>query len=390
MTKITEIAVVGAGPAGSVAAKAAAKAGAEVVLIDRKAEIGSPVQCGGFLPEAHELRALLPRAHLPETLIEVPKRHIIHRTSIQRMYGPSGKSKEFHVDGRVIDRRGFDRHLAKLAARAGAEIMTATRARLEGSRKSCLELSGHHSGRLEAKVIVGADGPASGIARSAGIELGSDMGICIEYEMVDVEIDPNAAEMYFGTKSAPGGYAWIIPLGNDAANVGVGVRNSYLDQGENLRRILDRFIEGHPIAGDMLHKGEVVAVMRGLVPASGMPPRVLRGNVILAGDAAGLVMATSGGGIPLAMVAGSAAGNAAAAYVAKGQSLDVYQAEIEKAMGKELENSVRIKYLVEKVMRSDRLMDALFAMLPSDQMKATQRGQVPEALSRFCDLVANL
>ena len=87
------VAVVGAGPAGSSAAEAAAAEGVRVLLIDRKREIGSPVQCGGFLPEAEELAALLPAASLPQTLIDIPERIILHRTRWQRIYSPSGASK---------------------------------------------------------------------------------------------------------------------------------------------------------------------------------------------------------------------------------------------------------------------------------------------------------
>ncbi|MDD3565350.1 MAG: FAD-dependent oxidoreductase, partial [Methanothrix sp.] len=84
-----EIAVVGAGPAGSAAAEAAARLGADVLLIERKREIGTPVQCGGFLPEANELEALLPKAKIPEALAEVPEGLILHRTRVQRIYAPS-------------------------------------------------------------------------------------------------------------------------------------------------------------------------------------------------------------------------------------------------------------------------------------------------------------
>ncbi|MFZ3162189.1 NAD(P)/FAD-dependent oxidoreductase, partial [Methanothrix sp.] len=117
MREDIQLAVVGAGPAGSTAALVAARE-LDVVLIDRKGEIGSPVQCGGFLPEAWELEALLPRAGLPDILREIPEHCILHRTRLQRIYSPSGKSKEFAVAGRVIDRRAFDRYLASQAARA--------------------------------------------------------------------------------------------------------------------------------------------------------------------------------------------------------------------------------------------------------------------------------
>jgi digeranylgeranylglycerophospholipid reductase len=378
-----DVAVVGAGPAGSVAAEAAAKLGANVVLIERKREIGTPVQCGGFLPEVGELQALLPNAKIPDALAEIPERHILHRTRLQRIYAPSGKAKEFSVSGRVVDRRGFDRNLAWKAARAGAQVLIETRADLDGS---ALRLSGRSLGTIEAKVVIGADGPSSAIARGAGMACRQEVGVCLEYEMADVDIDPDAAEMYFGTRCAPGGYAWIIPLGQDVANVGVGTRPSYL-QGKKLRDVLEAFIRDHAIAKEKLQNGEVTAVMRGLVPAGGMPPAIAKENVLLAGDAAGQVMATSGGGIPLAMVGGRAAGEVAARHARGEADLKEYPSRIATEMGKELDNSVRIRKIVDRMMGSDRLMDALFAMLPPDQMKATMRGQIPRGLDR---LVANL
>ncbi len=168
--------------------------------------------------------------------------------------------------GRVLDRRAFDRHLASRAARAGARILPATRANLS---EGTLQLSGRFSGAMRPQVIIGADGPHSIVSRAMG-NPGQELGICLEYEMVDVKIDADAAEMYFSANFAPGGYAWIIPLGPDTANVGVGVRASYL-AGRKLPDILDRFVKEHPIAAKKLGCGEVLAVMRGLVPAGGSP-----------------------------------------------------------------------------------------------------------------------
>ncbi len=378
-----EVAVVGAGPAGSSAAETAARLGAKVVLIERKREMGTPVQCGGFLPEVSELEAILPRAVIPEAAAEIPEKYVLARTRVQRIFSPSGDAKEFSVRGRVVDRRSFDRHLAWRAARAGAEVLVDTRADLSGGS---LRLSGGRSGTVEAQAIIGADGPSSATARGANLARRQEAGVCIEYEMAAVNIDPGAAEMYFGTKAAPGGYAWIIPLGEDVANVGVGTRPAYL-HGRRIHDILDSFIADHRIAKDKLRGGKVTAVMRGVVPAGGMPPAIQRGNVLLAGDAAGMVMATSGGGIPLAMVGGALAGEVAARAVSGDGSLTDYTLRIAEAMGRELKNSVRIREVVDRTLRSDRLMDGLFAMLPADQMKATMRGQIPKALERAQDII---
>lgn len=381
MTEEFAVAVVGAGPAGSTAAETSAALGAETVLIERKSEIGTPVQCGGFLPEAFELQGLMPHARLPATLREIPENCILHRTRLQRIYSPSGRGKEFPVSGRVVDRRAFDRHLAARAARAGARILPATRALIEGD---ALHLSGRFSGSIQAQVIIGADGPVSSLSRSMG-NGSREMGICLQYEMVDVNIDAEAAEMYFSAAFAPGGYAWIIPLAEDAANVGVGVRASYLGK-LKLPALLDRFVNEHPVAAEKLSGGEILAVMRGLVPAGGSPAVLQKDNLVLAGDAAGQVMATSGGGIPLAMVAGRIAGEVAAEYLKGSAALKDYQSRIGEEFGRELERSVQIRRMVDLAMKNDHLMDILFSALTPAQMKSVMRAQIPAALGLVREL----
>lgn len=370
------VAVVGAGPAGSSAAEAIAAAGAEVALIDKKSEIGSPVQCGGFLPEAVELEALMPNARLPQTLKEIPERCIMHRTGLQRIYSPSGSYKQFAVAARVLDRRAFDRHLAARAARAGADVLPATRAKFEGGT---LQLSGRFCGKIRPQIIIGADGPHSAVSKAMGNPL-QETGICLEYEMADVNIDEKAAEMYFSAHYAPGGYAWIIPLGKDMANVGVGVRASYL-AGQKLPLILNRFIREHMVAAEKLAGGEVLAVMRGLVPAGGSQEAIQKGNMLLAGDAAGHVMASSGGGIPLAMVAGRIAGEAAIGQLQGKMPLASFPSRIREEFGDELARSVQIRKMVDVAMKSDRLMNALFAALSPAQMKSVMRAQLPAPLA---------
>lgn len=371
--------VIGAGPAGSTASETAARLGAEVILVERKMEIGSPVQCGGFIPEASELRDLLPDATLPETLVEIPERFVLNRTKVQRLYAPSGRSAEFSVAGRCVDRRSFDRFLAHRAARAGAQLIVGTEADVRGES---ILLKGRSDCVIDADVVIGADGPSSKVARAIGATQKDEPGICLEYEMVDVDIDRDAAEMYFGERWAPGGYAWIIPLGSDIANVGVGVRRSYIRGKINLAAILRRFVEEHPHAGEILRKGETVAVMRGIVPAGGMPDLIQSGKFLLAGDAAGHVMATSGGGVPLAMVAGRIAGEVAAAH----GGLEVYTQRIERELGAPLRGSVMIRRIVDRAMRSDRSMEMVFTLLDPMTMKDIQRGRLPAPLEKLRSL----
>lgn len=225
---------------------------------------------------------------------------------------------------------------------------------------------------MEEIVVIGADGPGSATARGARLAARQEVGVCLEYEMAGVDIDPDAAEMYFGAGSgAPGGYAWIIPLGEDVANVGVGTRPTYL-RGRRLRDLLDSFISEHPIAKDKLRGGSVTAVMWGSSPPEGCRPRS-RGETSSWRETP---MATSGGGI-LWRWWGQAAGEVAARHVGGTASLREYTTRIATEMGREVDNSVRIREVVDKIMNSDRLMDALIATMARRSDEGRHEGADP-------------
>ena len=102
--------------------------------------------------------------------------------------------------------------------------------------------------------------------------------------------------------------------------------------------------------------------------------------MILAGDAAGHVLATSGGGIPLAVVAGRIAGQSALDHLQVGTPLQEYISRIGQEFGRELDRSVQIRKMVDVAMRSDLLINALFAALSPEQMKSVMRAQIPSPL----------
>jgi digeranylgeranylglycerophospholipid reductase len=99
--------------------------------------------------------------------------------------------------------------------------------------------------------------------------------------------------------------------------------------------------------------------------------------MLLAGDAAGHVMATSGGGIPLAMVAGRIAAEVAIRHLQDKMPLQEYQSRIREEFGIELSRSVHIRKIVDMSMKSDSLMNALFAALNPEQMKSVMRAEIP-------------
>jgi digeranylgeranylglycerophospholipid reductase len=380
-----DIIVIGAGPAGSTAAKYAADNGASVLLIDKKKDIGSPIQCGGFLPHYEELQELLPSAELPSTLESIPQNCIHTSTHIHRFLSPNLDPKEFGVEADALDRARFDKHLARLAVKAGADLMVSTRAdSIEGDAVAVHGVLGEHT--IKANIIIGADGPTSLVAKTAGlIDRNDDMGraTALEYELVGVDIDHDAVEMYFGRDYAPGGYGWIISQGGDTANIGVGLRRPLCEPGVYVQDYLHRFMYEHPRAAPMLEGASITAVISGIVPVGGAPPVTVAGNIMICGDAAGHLIATNGGGIPTAMVGGKIAGETASNAVSGKCQLSEYDSRWRAQMGLEIKTSVYVKKLMDGLMRSDPMMSTAMKMITPDQMKALQRGRLPEPVKKL-------
>ena len=379
-----DIAIVGAGPCGATAARYAAE-GASVLLIDKKKTIGVPVQCAGFLPKYDELEELMPDAELPDTF-RYPDSCAYTETSYQRFIAPTGDSKEFDVEADVLDRKRFDLYLAEKAVEAGADLSIGTR--VTAIDRGLMEITGMWGSRkISADVVIGADGPNSLVARSAGLAGIDDdpMGIAhaIAYDMTGVEIDNQAVEMYFGRNFVPGGYAWIIPHGEGSANVGMGIRKPLCEPGVSFRDYLHRFINEHPIAAQKLSCGDVTSVVAGMVPVGGARKKTCAGKTIIAGDAAGHLIATNGGGIPTAMVAGKIAGETAADVVNGRCAITEYESRWKQAIGMQITTSVHVRKLMDGMMRSDSMMTAVMNMIAPAHMKSLQRGQLPDAVKRL-------
>ncbi|HWR24792.1 MAG TPA: geranylgeranyl reductase family protein [Methanosarcina sp.] len=374
-----DVIVVGAGPAGSTAAMYAAESGASVLLLDKKKEIGNPIQCAGFLPDFSEVQALLPDARLPDTLKTYPESCILQKINTQRIIPPNGSVKEFAVKGAVLDRRRYDQFLAEKAAKAGADLMIKTRVtKVEGKTVETSGISGKHS--IKAKMIIGADGPNSLIARSKGLAFKPELketSVALAYQVRNVDIDPSALEMYFGKDFVPGGYAWIFPEGEDRANVGIGIRRGMAEKGVSAKEYLHRFMLKHPVAGSKLKNCTFMNIIAGIIPVNGAPEKTATEDSLIVGDAAGQIIATNGSGLPPAMIAAKAAGETAAEFVAGKCKLEKYDRIWRAQIGNAIETSVQARRLMDGIMKSDTLMNAAFKFISPEQMKVMQCGKLP-------------
>ena len=348
-----DVIVVGAGPAGSTAAYYAAENGSSVLLLDKKKELGSPIQCAGFLPDASEIQALLPDAKLPNLLKDYPYSCVLQRTKTQRIISPNCSVKEFAVSGAVLDRRRYDQFLAEQAAKKGVELLIKTRlTKVEGTTVETKGIYGKHV--IRAKAIIGADGPNSLVAKSKGLSFKPgerETSVALAYKVRNVDIDPYSLEMYFGNNFVPGGYAWIFPEGEDRANVGLGIRIRMTEKGVSAKEYLNSFIQDHPIASQKLKNGIFLNVIAGIIPVDG---------------------------IPTAMIAGKVAGETAAKFSAGKCRLEEYDHQWRTQIGNAIETSVHIRRFMDRIMKSDTLMNAALKLISPDQMKIMQCGKLPE------------
>ena len=340
--------VVGAGPAGGTAARYAARRGMRTLLIDRRKVVGVPVQCGEYVATNEEVRAIFPTVANLEDLMELPYRVKEADTDILRLWSPKGRAWDVPFRGFTVSRDHMDQGIADQAVAEGAELRTQT---------TCLKVQGHDvvtdRGTFPAKVIVGADGPGSRVAKSAGLPspvTGPAMSVTVDGDFSSV------TDLYFGSL-APGGYAWVIPK-DGCANVGLGAWQHFDGNlGELFRRFLRR--HGWPEA-----KGT-----GGHVPVLGPVARTVAPPVLLAGDSAGHVMATNGGGINVSMIAGRIAWQTAADHVLNGTPLEAYERRWREAVGDPLARGARIKKIADRFFGSDRLLEAAMLLMGGKRMR---------------------
>ena len=372
-----DLIVVGAGPGGSIAAKTAAEHGLDVLLIEKRSEIGDPVRCAeGISKEG--LRQF----------IEPDKRWIAARTKGARIYSPDGTKIEMAEDmagsevGYVLERKIFDRVLAKNAAMAGAEVMVKTRATSLIIEDGFVRgIRGEHIGEgfeIRSDIVIGADGVESKVGRWAGIDTTlklSDIESGAQFLMADIDFDPNYCDFYLGNKLAPGGYVWVFPKGKHEANVGLGILGSR-SGGMQAIDYLRRFVETH------CPDGKILEIIVGGVPVSAPIERTTASGLMLIGDAARMANPITGGGILHAMDSGMMAGEVAASAISRGdvsvKALEEYETRWRSTIGAVIERSYRVKELF--MGSSDKELNGLAHTIENVDFTELTIGGLVEAL----------
>jgi len=322
-----DVLVVGAGPAGSSAARAAAKKGLKTILIDKKGEIGNPVQCAEGIGEY-----LFP--YMP---FKIPKEQLIWKID-----GMFFWSDNITVDrkggfwkGYSVDRRKLDKWISVQAVNSGVELLIASELvefeldEKNNVKKAIVEKNGKTI-ELSPKIVIAADGCESTVLKLIGEYNPKkvDNANIYSWEMKNLDlIKPNYEQIFMGDFT-PSGYAYIFPKSNTVANVGIG---GILPK-KKMEDYFNEFLEIDQVK-KQVKNAEYVVEKSKKTPWLDITNEWVIGNILLAGDAANQTLKPLGEGILPGIIIGDFVGNLAFKFL-KGDNINtnIYRKSLQKLL----------------------------------------------------------
>lgn len=335
-----EVIIIGAGPAGSVAARMLAQAGFDILILEKNTSCRSP--CAGYLTRTIN--------------IETPDESVFQSNITKmRTYFPDMSFHDFSINGFVVDRHSFDSSLLSKALESGAKVMwNSPLIDIEQPGQENLSNVKFRDGNASGRIIVGADGVFSKTALLMGLQQ-QRFASCAQYHIQEMKPISQTCEIFFDMEYAPGGFIWIYPTGKNSAKVGLGMIKGKKSPHDSL----DSFITASKIAYRL--SGNRTEYIAGALPIGGLRQRLVFDNVILAGDSGGMADPITGAGINNAMLAGELAGKTIIKALENDDNIRLleYEKVIRKLIGKPMERSLEKRIKLETCCNNQLLQEHL-------------------------------
>ena len=365
----SDVIVVGAGPTGSYSAFQAAKLGAKVTICEEHNKIGAPTHCTGHIS----------LANLKRLNLNLPKKVFENKIKSAIFNSPSGYQFSIRFGSPVtcvINRELFDQHLSDMASKTGVKLLKKTHVDSfsidKGYVRGVVVKRKKRTEKLASRVAIDAEGVSSALLKQAGFPSLDRhrlvYGVQAEADKVE-GIDEDTVEVFLSQSFAPGFYAWIVPLNDGTAKVGLATAKG------NPRDCLTRFIRHNPIARKRLQNSNFKNLTYHPISLDGPISPTYHNGLLIVGDAASQVKPTTGGGIIMGLTCARIAGQAAAYAVrykdASAYSLSEYERRWKKKIGFDMLIMKRLRLMLSRL--SDSQLDKLIALCSQLKLEETLR-----------------
>ncbi|MCE7738006.1 MAG: NAD(P)/FAD-dependent oxidoreductase [Candidatus Heimdallarchaeota archaeon] len=384
-----DIVVIGGGPSGLIAARTAAERGKDVVLYESKNQIGVHEHCAGLL--SIDGLDQLQLGNLPPEVVQNAQ---VKGTII---FSPSGQALSVSKKKPtvlVVNRAKLNQFLFQEALDKGVSVETSSRViGIHRETNSLVLKMGKKalSQDIKCNIAILAEGRFPRLNEQVNLPVPSRKSIVFSsmYIMKNLrDIDPEFVEVYQDQKYAPGFFAWIIPLNDRIAKVGLA---SYTVPASDF---LNSFIKNHPIAKKKLENAVIDKRMSGAIPLGSYIRKTYADNVLVVGDAAGQIKPTTGGGVIFGGIAAQIAGKVASDAVTAEKYNSQYLSKYQKLWKKELKQNLKVMKLIRSYINSlsTKDLNRFFILLnkPRIRNKISESGDVDNQKTIVFNLLMNL